>query len=53
MELYGLLPYLREPATGPYPEPEESNAHICLIFLYYSVLYCQIFVVSSFLQILL
>jgi hypothetical protein len=25
MELEGLFPYSQEPATGPYPEPDQSS----------------------------
>jgi hypothetical protein len=28
MENEGLLPCSQEPATSPYPEPDESNPHI-------------------------
>jgi hypothetical protein len=30
MESEGSLPYSQQPATGPYPEPHESNPAHCI-----------------------
>jgi hypothetical protein len=32
MELEGALPYSQQPATGPYPEPDESSQHPLTLF---------------------
>jgi hypothetical protein len=32
MEPECSLPFLQEPATGPYPEPDASNPHIPILF---------------------
>jgi len=32
MEHEGLLPSSQEPASGVYPKPDESNAHISSLF---------------------
>jgi len=32
MELEGLLPYSQEPATGLYPELDESSSHVITLF---------------------
>jgi hypothetical protein len=32
MESECSLPYSQEPATGPYPEPDESNLHPLTLF---------------------
>jgi hypothetical protein len=32
MEIQVLLPYSQEPATGLYPEPDESTAHLLTLF---------------------
>jgi hypothetical protein len=28
----GSLPYSQQPATGPYPEPDESSSHLSTLF---------------------
>jgi hypothetical protein len=33
MEPECSLPYSQEPATGPYPEPDESIPHLPTLFL--------------------
>jgi len=33
MYLEGSLPSPQQPATGPYPEPDESNPHFLTLFL--------------------
>jgi len=33
MELEGPLPCSQQPATGPYPEPDEFRPHIPKLFL--------------------
>jgi hypothetical protein len=33
MEHEGLSPCSQEPATGPYPEPAESNPHPYTLFI--------------------
>ena len=53
MEREYSLPYSQEPATCPYPEPDQSNPnlHIPLLedqFLYYLPIYAQVFKVVSF-----
>jgi hypothetical protein len=32
MEIEGSLPYSQEPATDPYPEPDESSPQFSTIF---------------------
>jgi len=32
MEPGGSLPYSQDPATGPFPEPDESSPHISTLF---------------------
>jgi hypothetical protein len=32
MEPEGSLPYSQEPATGPYPEPDESSPYFSILF---------------------
>jgi hypothetical protein len=32
MEPEGLLLCLQDPATGPYPEPDESSTHLLTLF---------------------
>jgi hypothetical protein len=32
MEPKGILLYSQEPATGPYPEPDESSPYISTLF---------------------
>jgi hypothetical protein len=32
MEPEGSLPWSQQPATGPYPEPDESSLHLLTIF---------------------
>jgi hypothetical protein len=34
MESEGSLPCSQEPATGPYPDPDESSPHLCTIVPY-------------------
>jgi hypothetical protein len=34
MEPKSLLPYSQEPATGPYPEPDESCPHLQTLFIF-------------------
>jgi hypothetical protein len=33
MELVGSLPYSQDPATGLYPEPDESSPYNPILFL--------------------
>jgi hypothetical protein len=33
VEYVGSLPCSQEPATGPYPEPDESSPHLHALFL--------------------
>jgi hypothetical protein len=33
MEPEGSLPFSQEPATGPYPEPDESSTQLFTLFL--------------------
>jgi hypothetical protein len=33
MELEVSLPYLQEPFTGPYPEPDQSSPYHPILFL--------------------
>jgi hypothetical protein len=33
MEPEGLLPYLQELASGPYPDPDKSSQHLPTLFL--------------------
>jgi hypothetical protein len=37
METEGSLPFSQQPATGPYPETDESSPHFLTIFPYYTV----------------
>jgi hypothetical protein len=32
MEHKGLLPYIQQPATCPYPEPDQSLPRIIIVF---------------------
>jgi hypothetical protein len=44
MEHESSLPYSQEPATGPYPEPDESNPYLTTIFLYVGIIFLSFYV---------
>ena len=56
MEPDGSLPLLQQPATCPYPKPDQSSSypHILLLkepFCYYPPIYASVFQVISFFQV--